>query len=246
MNTTGFPYRIFPLGDSAITIDFGNCIDEAINENVIHQFNKIRQDPFPGFIEALPSYSALTLFYDPVLLRKTIPAGTTAYEWVKSKAAEILQDLTATESPAARFFKIPVCYDTNWAKDLSALAMAKNLDIEEVVHIHTTTIYKVFMLGFLPGFPYMGEVDKRIEMPRKTQPHSILSGSVGIAGRQTGIYPMDSPGGWQIIGRTPLKLFDSSKEESSLLKTGDRVEFYSISKEDFDTIKEAEDKNRES
>jgi len=245
MSTTGFPYRIFPLGDSAITIDFGNCIDDTINEHVIQQFNKIRQAPFPGFTEAVPSYSSLTLYYDPVFLRKAIPASTSVYEWIKSKAAELLDDLTAIESPAARYFKIPVCHDTNWAKDLPALAAAKHLDIEEVVHIHTSAIYKVYMMGFLPGFPYMGEVDKRIEMPRKTQPHNILSGSVGIAGRQTGIYPMTSPGGWQIIGRTPLKLFDSSKEDSSLLKTGDRVEFYSITKEEFDTIKETEEKNKE-
>lgn len=235
MSHPAFPYRIFSLGDTAITIDFGNRIDETVNEAVIQWCNQLRQHPFPGMIEAVPAYSSFTIYYDVVALYKIIPASSTVFEWMKRQAEEMLSQPAIAGPLSGRLIKIPVCYEAAFAPDLPALAAAKDLSMEEVIAIHTSKQYKVYMLGFLPGFAYMGRLDDRIEMPRKTQPQNIAEGSIGIAGRQTGIYPLASPGGWQIIGRTPLKLVDVNNQEPTLLKAGDRVTFYSITKNEFDS-----------
>ena len=210
MNYQGFPYRIFPLGDAAITIDFGNCIDETINKEVIARFNQLRQQPLPGMIEAVPAYSSLTVYYDVIALKKKIPLHQTVYEWMKQQLEERLQQPFQQNQIKERLLNIPVCYDEEFAGDIQHLATTKNISVDEVIQIHTAKPYKVYMLGFLPGFAYMGEVDEKISMPRKPQPVNIAAGSVGIAGKQTGIYPLASPGGWQIIGRTPLILFKAS------------------------------------
>jgi len=132
--------------------------------------------------------------------------------------------------------RIPVCYDNEFAIDLPWIAEQKSLTREEIIRLHSSRQYHVYMLGFLPGFSYMGEVDEKIIVRRKPEPQQILAGSVGIAGKQTGIYPLNSPGGWQIIGRTPLKMFNKDNIEPCLLKAGDAVEFYSITSEEFDYI----------
>ncbi len=236
MNSTIVPYRIFPLGDSAITIDFGNCIDEAINQYVIEKFKQLLQQPLHGMIEAVPAYSSLTIHYNVWELKKMKTAVQTVYECMKQQLEERLQQPFQHSETKERLIKIPVCYDNEFAMDIQQLAAAKNISIDEVIQIHTAKIYKVYMLGFLPGFSYMGQVEETIAMARKPQPVSIAAGSVGIAGKQTGIYPLASPGGWQIIGRTPLKLFDAEKEEPTLLRAGDRVQFYSINKNEFEQI----------
>jgi inhibitor of KinA len=236
MNSPIIPYRIFPLGDSAITVEFGNCIDKTINREVIARFNQLQQQPLPGMIEAVPAYSSLTVHYDVVLLKKKGTAGQTAYELIKQQLEERLQQSFQHSETKERLVKIPVCYENEFALDIQQLAATKNISVAEVIEIHTSKIYKVYMLGFLPGFSYMGEVDERIAIPRKPQPINIAAGSVGIAGKQTGIYPLASPGGWQIIGRTPLKLFAAKREEPTLLGVGDVVQFYSISKNEFETI----------
>jgi inhibitor of KinA len=264
MHNQGFPYRIFPLGDSAITIDFGNCIDEEINKEVIARFNQLRQKPLPGMIETVPAYSSLTVYYDVFTLKKKMAAGQSVYEWVKQQLEEILLQPVQPDKIKERLIKIPVCYEDEFASDIHRLAKEKNISIEEVIHIHTAKQYKVYMLGFLPGFPYMGELVENIAMSRKSQPVNVAAGSVAIAGKQTGIYPFASPGGWQIIGRTPLKLFkalpnpDTSGQalsegealdsesfnpdanDPTLLKAGDRVQFYSITKNEFEEIKATE------
>lgn len=227
------PYHIFPLGDTAITIDFGNYIDQQINQEVIARFNEFRLQPLPGMIEAVPAYSSLTIYYDPLSLRKKIISGQTAFDQMREELEKRLQQPRGNNNTVERVVGIPVCYDKEFAPDLEQLAAAKNISIEEVVRLHTATNYKVYMLGFLPGFAYMGEVDEKIATARKLQPVNVEAGSVGIAGKQTGIYPLASPGGWQIIGRTPLVLFDAAKEDSTLLKTGDIVQFYSIGKHEF-------------
>jgi inhibitor of KinA len=237
MNYQGFPYRIFPLGDAAITIDFGNCIDETINKEVIARFNQFQQHPLPGMIEAVPAYSSLTVYYDLLALMKKIAVGQTVFDWMRLQLEERLSQTVEQAGIKERVIKIPVCYEDEFASDIHHLAKEKNITIDEVIQIHTAKEYKIYMLGFLPGFPYMGEVDERIVMSRKPQPVSVAAGSVGIAGKQTGIYPLDSPGGWQIIGRTPLKLLDTGKEEPTLLSAGDAVQFYSICKNEFEEIK---------
>jgi inhibitor of KinA len=244
MNYTTLPYRIFPHGDSAITVDFGNTINEAINNEIIARFNELKHYPLPGMIEAVPAYSSLTIYYDVMKVRKAIPAspsmklqrsmaGHTAFEAFKQQLEEKLQQPVQQKNVAERLIKIPVCYEGEYALDMQQLSAEKNITTDEVIQIHTSKTYKVYMLGFLPGFAYMGEVDEKIAMPRKSQPVNIIAGSVGIAGKQTGIYPLASPGGWQIIGRTALKLFDANKEEPTLLRPGDMVQFYSITKNDF-------------
>jgi inhibitor of KinA len=142
-----------------------------------------------------------------------------------------LPQLTAQSS----LVKIPVCYDNEFAPDLQRMAQSKNISADEIVRIHIADTYRVYMLGFLPGFAYLGRLDKKIAMPRKSHPAPVAAGSIGIAGNQTGIYPLASPGGWQIIGRTPLQLFDADRTEPTLLKAGDTVQFYSISKHEFET-----------
>ena len=239
MNNQFFPYHIFPLGDAAITIDFGNCIDPAINKEVIARFNQLQNNPLPGMIEAVPAYSSITVHYDVVALRRMIPAGNTAFESIKQQLEERVQQSFFQNEIVERGVSIPVCYEKEFAPDIVQLAAAKNITIEELINIHTSKTYKVYMLGFLPGFTYMGEVDERIATPRKPQPVNIAAGSVGIAGTQTGIYPLASPGGWQIIGRTAVKLFDAGKEEPTLFRAGDVVQFYSITTKDFYEIQKS-------
>ncbi|HEY6062100.1 MAG TPA: 5-oxoprolinase subunit PxpB, partial [Chitinophagaceae bacterium] len=191
-----FPYRIFPLGDAALTVDFGNCIDESINKEVIARFNQFRQQPLPGMIEAVPAYSSLTVYYDIMALKKKNLFHQTAYEWMRQQVEEKLQEPVQQDQMTERLLNIPVCYDEEFAWDIQHLAITKNISVEEVIQIHSAKRYKVYMLGFMPGFAYMGEVDEKISMPRKPQPVNIAEGSVGIAGKQTGIYPLASPGGW--------------------------------------------------
>jgi inhibitor of KinA len=226
-------YRIFPLGDTAITIDFGNRIDEAINQKVMAGFQQLQKDPLPGMIESVPAYSSLTLYYDISFIRKSVPKDQPAFDWIKEQLEKRLSAVSPHDAGTERRIQIPVCYDKEFAPAIEELAMMKNMSVEELIRIHTSRSYRVYMLGFLPGFAYLGEVDERITMPRKAQPAMVTAGSVGIAGSQTGIYPLTSPGGWQIIGRTPLQLFDADKEEPTLVKAGDIIEFYSISPDEF-------------
>jgi inhibitor of KinA len=236
MNTTTIPYRIFSLGDAALTIDFGNRIDEAINNQVVTLFHHLQQYPLPGMIEAVPAYSTITIHYNVHSIYTKITTGHTVFEYVEKQLQKILEQPVQNKPAKERVVKIPVCYEDEFATDLNYLAATKNISIAEVIQIHTSKKYKVFMLGFLPGFSYMGEVDEKIAIARKPQPVNVIAGSVGIAGKQTGIYPLASPGGWQIIGRTPVKLFDATKEEPTLLSAGDMVQFYSISKNEFEEI----------
>ncbi len=233
MNTT-ISYRIFPLGDAAITIDYGNNISESVNKEVVARFQQMRSHPLSGMVEAVPAYSSLTVYYDVPVLRKIIPVNVTVFEWMKKQLEERLQKPLPENIAETRLIRIPVCYEKEFAPDIRELAGAKNISVEEVIRLHLSGSYRVYMLGFLPGFVYLGEVDDQIAMPRKPQPQPVWAGSVGIAGKQTGIYPLASPGGWQIIGRTPWRLFDANKAEPTLLRAGDTVQFYSISKNEFE------------
>ena len=226
------PYSVFPLGDSALTINYGNTIDPGINAEVIARYRQLETDPLPAMIEAVPAYSSITIYYDPLQAKKNIPNGT-AFEWMKEELEKRLIVPVSQSREEERRIRVPVCYDPAFAPDLQRIAGEKNISIEELIGIHCSTEYKVYMLGFLPGFPYMGQVDDKIITARKPKPENIKAGSVGIAGKQTGIYPLDSPGGWQILGRTPLKLFDPLAEDPVFFKPGDRVQFYSISVSEF-------------
>jgi inhibitor of KinA len=244
MSSPALPYRIFPLGDAAITVDLGNVIDEGINKEVITRFHELREHPIPGMTEVVPAYSSFTVYYDILSVRKISGDKAIAFECMKQQLETRLQQPAHYREMNERLVKIPVCYEDEFALDIRRVAGAKNISLEELIQIHTEKVYKVYLLGFLPGFAYMGETDEKIAVPRKPQPVSIAAGSVGIAGRQTGIYPLASPGGWQIIGRTPVKLFDADRSEPTLLQAGDNVQFYSINKKDFGEIFAKETFNR--
>jgi inhibitor of KinA len=229
----GPSYKIFFIGDSAATIDFGNVIDEEINKSVIDLFNHLSEHPIEGMIEVIPAYSSVTIYYDVALLRKKISSQKKVYEWIRSELQKLMRHEFENVPANSNLVRIPVCYENEFGIDLQFIAEHKKIFPEDIIRLHVSKPYRVYMLGFLPGFAYMGEVDEQIAIPRKSQPQAIGAGSVGIAGKQTGIYPLNSPGGWQIIGRTPLRMFDKNKEHPCLLKAGDMVEFYSISKDEF-------------
>lgn len=220
-------YKIFPLGENALTIDFGNEISLELNNTVLRLAGFLAENNFSGFVEIVPAYSSLTIFYDVFAVRKNFPASATAFSAVKDFAENALRNLGEIETPAPRVVKIPVSFDAESALDLDWLAAEKNLTRDAVIEIFLEKTYRVFMLGFLPGFAYMGEVDERISAPRKSAPRlKVPRGSVGIAEKQTGVYPFESPGGWQIIGKTSLELFTPSAENPTFLQAGDLVKFH--------------------
>lgn len=233
MNGGNKPYEIFALGDGALTIDWGNHMDEQINREVTARAAQFRQQPFPGFSETVPAYSSLTVFFDPLFIRQHISPGKTAMEYVMERVQALLDLPVAVKQETGRLVRIPVCYDPTLAPELEWLAREKEISVEELVILHTTPVYRVYMLGFLPGFAYMGEVDERIRIPRKPQPQPTRAGSVGIAGKQTGIYPFASPGGWTVIGNSPVQLFNKNRKEPTLIRAGDRVQFFAIDKYEF-------------
>lgn len=233
MSETRHSYQIFPLGDSAVTVELGDNINEDTNREVLARFRALQKDPLPGMIEVTPAYNSFTIYYDVLAALKYAAADKTAYEMI----LEALEKFMAKPVPGmevnGRLVEIPVCYGGQYGPDAGRVASGKKLSEGDLFRIHAGKDYKVYMLGFLPGFAYMGTLDERLEIPRKPQPEPIVAGSVGIAGKQTGIYPLNSPGGWQIIGRTPLKLFDKDKEQPVLLQVGDRIRFISITEHEF-------------
>lgn len=225
------PHRIFPISENAVTIDFGNEISVELNEKVIELADFITKNHFEGLVEVVPAYSSLTVFFDLTKVRQSYDEFDTACSFVKTFIENALTQLKKKKKSESRLIKIPVSYSEKFAVDLDYVAQNANLTKKQIIQIHTSKVYRVFMIGFLPAFAYMGEVDDRIATPRKTTPRTrIERGSVGIAGKQTGIYPLESPGGWQIIGKTELEIFKPESEEISLLKTGDLVKFYDIDK----------------
>jgi inhibitor of KinA len=212
-------------------------MDVALNEQVMALHRSFANHHFPGFIETVPAYSSLAVFYDLLLVRANHPPVETAFDLVKSFSEKLLRGLhTVPGGPVKPVIHIPVLYN---GQDLDHIALQRGLEQQDVIKIHSERIYRVFMIGFLPGFAYMGEVDERIATARLAAPRiRVNAGSVGIAGNQTGIYPMDSPGGWQLLGQTPIKIFDSSKAYPCLLEAGDEVKFNSISQEEFEKLNE--------
>jgi len=222
---------IFSLGDGALTIDLGNQISETLNSKVLAMQQWLQRHPFDGLLDLIPAYSSLTLVYDPFVIKNNHQPATTVFDWVQDKAAMAFVQSGPQVTGSTVRHRIPVCYDGEFGPDLNLLARERHLQPEEVVQLHTGRVYKVHMIGFLPGFSYMAEVDERIVLNRKSKPVQVQAGSVGIAGAQTGIYPFTGPGGWNIIGRTPLKMFNAFVRNPVLLKAGDEVEFYGIPKE---------------
>jgi len=217
-------------GDQAILINFEQKIDPAINAAVIALKNAIEAATISGITFMIPAYCSLTIGYNPAVIEYEILVKV-----IKQIAANALDTNDSNPNQQkVRQLKIPVCYELPYALDLKELSETKNLPTEEIISIHTSQTYKVYMLGFMPGFVFMGKIVSKLECNRKVTPRlRVPASSVGIAGFQTGIYPTASPGGWQILGRTPLKIFNPQKENPFLFQAGDEVTFYSITTDEF-------------
>jgi inhibitor of KinA len=221
-------YVIFPLGDSAMTLDLGNCIDEQHNIRALRVYDQLTGRGLSGVYDIIAAYSSVTVFFDPTVLRREEVQVLLEEAWRESGV------FFSNGLPSAdRVIHIPVCYEGEYAPDIEWVAREKGMTSSQVVEVHVSGLYRVYMIGFLPGFSYMGTVDERLQLPRKRLPVPVVAGGVGIAGQQTGIYPLNSPGGWQIIGRTPVRQFDVSRDPPVLLRAGDQVQFHAISFAEF-------------
>ena len=221
---------ISPVGDCAISIDFGQVIDPKINRHIRQTIERIQELKLDGITELVPTYCALLIQYDAMLY---------SYSDICNLMEPLLEP-SATDDANERVtvIEIPTVYGGEFGPDLGFVASHNNLTEEEVVAIHSGTDYLVYMLGFIPGFTYLGGMDPRIATPRLSSPRTLIpAGSVGIAGEQTGTYPSDSPGGWQIIGRTPVTMYDMSKEQAALLCAGDYVRYVPIDEAEYNRIK---------
>lgn len=227
-------YTIFPLGDSAATIELGIGMSEALNKKVLAINKWFNQNNFTGLKDTIVAYSSLSIMYDPYIIAKNYSLTGSVFGWIQKKMEQAYLESSIDHTPAIDMTRIPVCYDEEFGIDLPAVIKSTNLCLEEIVELHVSKIYRVYMLGFLPGFAYLGQIEPRLIMPRKETPVVVKAGSVGIVSSQTGIYPLNSPGGWQIIGRTPIQLFDAKDHIPVKLKAGDEVQFYQITREEFD------------
>lgn len=224
--------NLFPVGDQAVTLSLGETIHPETHRKIIALQRRIRNHPFAGLTDVIISYSSLTVFYDLVRVSGVTRSGASAF--VKQKIREAYENMVPEDLAPSRHVRIPVCYEPIFGPDISFVCETKNLSSTEVVALHTSRVYDVYLVGFLPGFPYLGILDERLTVPRKNKPRAVVeSGSVGLAGNQTGIYPVTSPGGWQIIGRTPLPLFVPHKHPPVRVEAGDTVQFYSITPDEF-------------
>ena len=211
-----FAIRYTPLGDSALNIQFGDQIDPDINQRVHAFAEAIQREPLNGIIECVPTYCALLIHYDPLVL-----SHQNLIQWLATQSL-----IFNPESFTTRLIEIPTHYD---GEDLDFVARHNHLSIQDVIHIHSQTEYRVYMMGFTPGFAYMGKLDPRIVTPRLDSPRKLVrAGSVGIAGEQTGIYPIDSPGGWRLIRRTDTQLFNLDRDPPFLFAPNDRVRFVDV------------------
>ena len=217
--------RIYNIHDQAITIEFATAISDATNMQVIAMQHAIESNPIKGFVEAVPAYGSMTVYFNDQVSTATVRG------WLCDLSAQVSNTLLATKG---KQISIPVCYDPSLGIDLPWVAAHLSLSMESIIELHTSIAYRVYMIGFIPGFPYMGTLPTALEVPRKLTPSmKIPAGSVAIAGKQTGIYPAEVPGGWQVIGRTPLKMFDPSTTPCSFLNAGDIVQFKPITLEAF-------------
>ncbi len=220
--------RFLMTGDTSVLVEFGNEISTEINAR-IRAFNiALETKSVSGIVETVPTYRSLTVHYRPEIIR---------YEKLRDTLAGLLSGLDDVAIPPASVVEIPTLYGGEMGPDIGFVAEHNHKTVEEVIRIHSEPEYLIYMLGFTPGFPYMGGMSAEIATPRLTSPRvKIPGGSVGIAGSQTGVYPIDSPGGWQLIGKTPLKLYDAQRETPILLQAGQYVKYRPIDQAEFDDI----------
>jgi inhibitor of KinA len=239
--------QITALGDSALIVrlrdQFEDAPEETLDE-VLRAFQLLQNAAIPGIVELAPAYTSVGVFFDPIATAKASGRPDQPFEWL----AERIRGVVAagaergrrgkTRKGDVRLVEIPVCYDLEFAADLEDVARHAQIASKEVIDLHSAVQYRVSCIGFVPGFPFLTGLPKVLATPRRGTPRKeIPPGSVGIGGAQTGIYPLRSPGGWNLIGRTPLKLFDPAKSPPALLRAGDRVRFRTIARAEFDSLK---------
>lgn len=213
-------FRYFPAGDSALVVEAGNEISPKLNQKIRGLVLALEEYALPGIRELVPTYRSLMILYDPAII-----LFTELIEHIKHLEVHV----QTVELPEPRIVEIPVVYGGDFGQDIDYVADYHDLNTEEVVALHSGRDYLVYMLGFTPGFCYLGGMAEELKTPRLETPRTLIpAGSVGIAGQQTGVYPIDSPGGWRIIGRTPLRLFDPQRTPPVLIQAGDYVRFTPI------------------
>ena len=212
--------RFRPMGDRSFLVELGDTLSPEVNRCVQQLMLQLRQARLAGVRELAPGYRSLLVVFDPL---------TIAPAELKERITQIAAQKGSDDLPKAKLITVPVFYGGDYGPDLEGVAGHLGIATDDVIRLHTETIYRVYMIGFTPGYPYMGELPADLAVPRRSTPRTrVPKGSVGIAQRQTGIYPVQSPGGWQIIGWTPIELFDPARQPSSLLEMGDRVKFEAV------------------
>jgi inhibitor of KinA len=219
--------RCLTSGDTALVVEFGVSIDRRISALVLALSQRIEEAGIDGIVETVPTFRSLMIHYDPLRLPQA---------QLKAQLDALLQNLRASES-AGRLWRIPACYDPLIGPDLHDVAERLGLSVADVVRLHTTETYHVYMLGFLPGYPYMGDLPQQLVLPRRETPRiKVPPGSIAIAMAMTAVYPLESPGGWHLLGRTPVPLWDLRRETPTLLKPGDKVKFDPIDVAEYNTL----------
>ena len=222
--------RFLPAGDTALVVEFGDRVDRELSDRVLDLCARVRAASIPGVIATVPTYRSLMVHYDPLT---TESASLVA-------AIEALVDQPGAGRLQAKLWRIPACYAPRHAPDLDEVAQRTGLSADEIVRLHAEICFHVYMVGFAPGFPYLGDLPEALALPRRKDPRvKVPAGSIAIAVGQTAIYPVESPGGWHLIGATPLRLFDAQAAQPALLNPGDKVRFDPISASEFDSIASA-------
>jgi inhibitor of KinA len=230
-------YTLHPLGDRAILIEFGNEINEESYKSVRRISHLLESEQLDWLIELVPSYTTLTVFYSPEHVFRELQDSRLPYDIITHKLRGLLDSCQLEIKYEQRSVEIPICYGGIFGPDLEYVAKYNHLTEQEVIEIHSGGDYLVYMVGFAPGFPYIGGMSKEITAPRRKSPRqNIPPGTVGIAGEQTGIYPIGTPGGWQLIGRTPLTLFNPDHTSPTLLQAGDRIQFKPINDDEYRSL----------
>lgn len=221
---------ILTAGDSSLLIQFGNEISPEINQRIKATVQLMREQHIEGVLDVIPAFCSLLINYDPRVI---------SYSEITKRMRKLLKVETKAGDEKKKVFEIPVCYGGKYGPDLAYIAEHAGMTEEEVIALHSSKDYLIYMLGFLPGFCYLGGLDERLHTPRLATPRiKIDAGSVGIGGSQNGIYPMDSPGGWQLMGMTPVKTYDPEREVPILVEAGDYIRFVPVDEEEYLRIKE--------